>query len=70
MASLLAGGRKLQGILGGSAAPQLFIPRLIDHWRQGRFPFERLITEFRFEEIGRAWEACESGAVLKPVLMM
>ena len=67
--ALLAGGRKLQGILGGSAAPQIFIPLLIDYWRQGRFPFDKLVAEFSFEKIGEAWEACASGAVLKPVLL-
>jgi aryl-alcohol dehydrogenase len=70
IAALLAGGRKLQGILGGSAHPQLFIPQLLEYWRQGRFPFERLITEFPLSDIGAAWVACESGAVIKPVLRM
>jgi aryl-alcohol dehydrogenase len=68
--ALLAGGRKLQGILGGSANPQLFIPQLLEYWRQGRFAFEHLITEFPLAEIGAAWAACESGAVVKPVLRM
>ncbi|HEX3836385.1 MAG TPA: NAD(P)-dependent alcohol dehydrogenase [Steroidobacteraceae bacterium] len=68
--ALLAGGRRFQGILGGSAAPQLFIPLLIDYWRQGRFPFDRLIAEYSFDHIGKAWADCSSGAVLKPVLRM
>lgn len=67
--ALLAGGRKLQGILGGSAAPQLFIPLMIDYWRQGRFPFDKLVAEFAFERIDDALAACASGAALKPVLM-
>jgi aryl-alcohol dehydrogenase len=70
LAHLLAGGRKLQGILGGSAAPQRFIPLMIDYWRQGRFPFDRLIAEYPFEAIGEAWAACADGRALKPVLRM
>jgi aryl-alcohol dehydrogenase len=70
IAALLAGGRKLQGILGGSANPQSFIPQLLEYWRQGRFPFERLISEFPFADIGAAWSACEAGAVVKPILRM
>lgn len=70
MTTLLAFGRRLQGILGGSAAPQVLIPLLIDFWRQGRFPFERLVREFAFAEIGAAWDACTRGEVLKPVLRM
>jgi len=65
---LLAGGRKMQGILGGSANPQLFIPLMIDYWRQGRFPFDELITEFAFSDLDKAWQACRSGEVIKPVL--
>jgi len=68
--ALLSRGQKLQGILGGSAAPQLFIPLMIDYWRQGRFPFDRLATQFEFANIADAWSACISGDAIKPVLMM
>lgn len=70
MTTLLAAGRRLQGILGGSAAPQLYIPLLIEYWRQGRFPFNRLIREFAFADIASAWDACTRGEVVKPVLRM
>lgn len=70
IATFLASGRKLQGILGGSAAPQVFIPLLIEYWRQGRFPFDRLIEVFPFQEIARAWQACKRGTVVKTVLTM
>jgi aryl-alcohol dehydrogenase len=67
---MLAGGRKMQGILGGSAAPQLFIPMLIDYWKQGRFPFDQLVQTFAFDEIAAAWAECHAGHAIKPVLMM
>ncbi len=70
MTTQLAFGRRLQGILGGSAAPQLYIPLLVDYWRQGRFPFDRLVQEFAFADIAQAWEACTQGTVIKPVLRM
>lgn len=70
IAMLLAGGRKLQGILGGSANPQTFIPLMIGYWRQGRFPFDRLVAQFPFEKIDQAWAACADGSALKPVLRM
>ncbi len=70
MTTLLASGRKLQGILGGSAAPQIYIPLMIDYWRQGRFPFDRLVREFAFADIASAWDACTRGEVVKPVLRM
>ncbi len=68
MFAMLAGGRQLRGILGGDANPSTFLPMLIDMWRQGRFPFDRLIEIYSFEEIGRAFHDVESGRVIKPVL--
>jgi aryl-alcohol dehydrogenase len=70
MFGMLAGGRQLRGILGGDAQPGLFLPRLIDYWRQGRFPFDRLITFYRLDEIARAFDDVHHGRVIKPVLLM
>ena len=67
---LLVGGQSLRGIVGGDAAPQQFIPMLLDFWRQGRFPLERLIQTFPFADIAGAFAAVRSGAVIKPVLMI
>ena len=68
MFPMLAGGRQLRGILGGDANPRVFLPKLIDYWTQGRFPFDRLITTYGFDEIGKAFHDCEAGTVIKPVL--
>jgi aryl-alcohol dehydrogenase len=70
MFHLLAGGRKLQGIVGGDAAPQTFIPMLIDYYRQGRFPFDRLIRFYKFEDIATAFQDMQRGDTIKPVLRM
>ncbi|MCW2350758.1 NAD(P)-dependent alcohol dehydrogenase [Sphingobium sp. B12D2B] len=68
MFPMLAGGKQLRGILGGDANPRTFLPMLIDYWRQGRFPFDRLIETYAFDEIGKAFHDCEAGTVIKPVL--
>jgi aryl-alcohol dehydrogenase len=67
--NLLAAGRNIMGILEGDAVPQVFIPQLIDLWRQGRFPFDRLVQTFPFAEIDRAEQSSLSGEVVKPVLL-
>jgi len=64
------GGRKLQGIIGGSALPATFIPKLIELWRQGRFPFDRLVRTYPFADIATAWADTTAGRVVKPVLVM
>jgi aryl-alcohol dehydrogenase len=68
MFPMLAGGRRLQGIVGGEAAPQLAIPILIEYYRQGRLPFDRLLRFYPFEQIAEAFRDMEHGIVIKPVL--
>ncbi|MEH3108217.1 MAG: NAD(P)-dependent alcohol dehydrogenase [Sphingomonas fennica] len=70
MLPLLAGGRTLTGILGGSADPQRFVPMLIDYWRQGRFPFDRLLSFYPFADIATAFADAAAGRAIKPVLLM
>jgi aryl-alcohol dehydrogenase len=66
--NFLAAGRNVMGILEGDAVPQVFIPQLIALWRQGRFPFDRLVQTFAFDEIDRAEQSSLAGDVIKPVL--
>ncbi|WP_436778249.1 NAD(P)-dependent alcohol dehydrogenase [Yinghuangia sp. YIM S09857] len=66
----LAPGRALLGIIEGDAVPQTFVPMLIGLWRQGRFPFDRLITTFPLARIGDAERAALEGTVVKPVLLL
>jgi aryl-alcohol dehydrogenase len=61
-------GRTVRGIIEGDSIPDLFIPRLIELFSQGRFPFDRLITFYPFDEINIAVEDMEKGRVIKPVL--
>jgi aryl-alcohol dehydrogenase len=68
--TILTGGRVVRGIVEGDSVPELFIPRLMKLWEQGRFPVERLVTTYDFDRINEAVEAAESGTVVKPVLLM
>jgi aryl-alcohol dehydrogenase len=67
MASILF-GRTVRGIMQGDCVPDVFVPELIDLWRQGRFPFDRLIEFYDLDDINEAVRASESGAVVKPVV--
>jgi aryl-alcohol dehydrogenase len=69
-AAFMGGGRTVMGILGGDSDIGPFLRELIQQHLAGRFPFERLIATFPFEQINDAIEASESGRVVKPVLVM
>ena len=62
-------GKTIVNILEGSADPQTFIPRMIELWRAGRFPFDRLIETFPLDRIGDAEQSSLAGGVIKPVLI-
>ncbi|MFT3716881.1 MAG: NAD(P)-dependent alcohol dehydrogenase [Gordonia sp. (in: high G+C Gram-positive bacteria)] len=62
-------GRTLTGVIEGDAEPHRLIPELIGLWRDGRFPMERLITEYPLVQIDRALADFRAGRVIKPVLV-
>ncbi len=59
---LIMNGRTVKGILGGDAIPDLFIPRLIELYRQGKFPYDKMITIYPFDKINLAVDDMERGA--------
>lgn len=61
-------GRMIRGVVEGDSVPDQFIPQLIELWREGRFPFDRLITFYSLNDINIAVEDIEHGRVIKPVL--
>ena len=61
-------GRSLRGLMGGDIAPGVFLPRLLDLHRRGRFPFDRLVRNYPFTSVNTAIADSLSGAVVKPVL--
>jgi aryl-alcohol dehydrogenase len=65
----LGEGRRLSFLLEGDAVPQVFIPQLLQHWRQGRFPFDRLVKTYGLDEINEAESDSLSGQTVKPVLI-
>ncbi|MFZ5864298.1 MAG: NAD(P)-dependent alcohol dehydrogenase [Thermodesulfobacteriota bacterium] len=67
-AGSLTKGRKALGIIQGDAVPQRFIPKLIELYRAGRFPFDRLIKFYKFSDINKAIADAKRGATIKPVL--
>ena len=67
--SMIMRGIGIKAILEGDSQPQQFIPRLLALYQQGRFPFDKLISTFPFDQIDAAFHATESGAAIKPVLL-
>lgn len=63
-------GRSVQYVVEGDSVPDIFIPQLIELYKKGLFPFDKLIKFYPFEEINQAIEDAEKGITLKAVLRM
>ena len=66
----MSGGRRLMGIVEGESRPDTFIPALIDLYRAGDFPFDRMVTYYDLDSINDAFEDCENGSTIKPIIRM
>jgi aryl-alcohol dehydrogenase len=70
LSSIMSLGRRIVGVVEGGIDPVSFIPRLIDHYRKGELPLEKLVKTYPFAAIEEAFEASQAGTVIKPVLVM
>ena len=68
--TILTGGRVVRGVVEGDSVPEIFLPRLMELYLRGRFPADRLMTFYDFDEIERAAHDAETGASVKSVLRM
>ncbi|KFG72863.1 NAD(P)-dependent alcohol dehydrogenase [Streptomyces mutabilis] len=65
----LVKGWTFKTIVQGSSVPQVFIPRLVELWEQGRFPFDKLIRTYELDDINTAFADSRNGSAIKPVVV-
>lgn len=70
MNELMGEAKSLIGVVEGDSVPKVFIPQLLDYYRAGRFPFDRLVTWYDFADINQAFADSHNGKVIKAVLRM
>jgi aryl-alcohol dehydrogenase len=65
----LVKGWTFKTIVQGSSVPQVFIPKLIELWRDGRFPMDKLMRNYTLADINQGFADSASGATVKPVVV-
>jgi aryl-alcohol dehydrogenase len=70
LGTVLTFGQTVRGIIEGDSDPDDFLPRLIEYWRAGRLPLEKLVKTFPFDRINEAIEAQHRGECVKVVLTL
>lgn len=68
--SFMLDNRTLRGIIQGQSNFDVFIPRLVELYKQGKFPFDKLITFYEFDQINQAAADSEKGTTLKAVMRL
>src|SRR5579875_3045225 len=63
-------GHVLCGNLFGGGVPAIFVPRLVALYERQGLPIDRMITEYRLDDINRAADDLLTGAAVKAVLIM
>ncbi|PZU59186.1 MAG: alcohol dehydrogenase [Sphingobium sp.] len=67
---VMVGGKTIRGVVEGDSQPDLFIPRLVDLFMDGKFPIDRLVRHYPLDDINRAVADAEAGTVIKPIITM
>lgn len=67
---MMGPGRTIMGSTEGDAVCKSFIPKMVDYYKQGRFPFDKLCKFYKFEEIEQAFQDSLDGKVVKPIVVM
>lgn len=62
-------GRTVTGVTLGDSETRSLIPTLVDLVAAGRFPVDRIVRHYAFEDIQQAADDVHAGATIKPVLL-
>jgi aryl-alcohol dehydrogenase len=62
-------GRTLRGLVRGEVPPKRLIPKLLEFYKQGRFPIERIIRYYSLDQINEAVEDMACDRTVKAVLL-
>lgn len=65
---IMGESKQVIGLIEGDAIPQLFIPKLIEYFKRGKFPLDKLMKFYQFEDLDQAFADFEGGKVIKPVI--
>lgn len=61
-------GKRIVAINMGQSHPKITIPQLVDWFKRGIYPIEKLVKYYPFEEINQAMADSKSGKTIKPVI--
>ena len=67
--TLMTYGQSVRGIIEGDSDPDTFLPELIDYYRAGKLPFDKMVKTYRLADINDAVKDQHDGKTVKAVLI-
>lgn len=67
---LMAEGKSMIGVIEGDSVPRVFIPKLVEYYKAGMFPFDKLVKFYDFNQINEAFDDSAKGLSVKPILKL
>ncbi|KAL6238412.1 hypothetical protein BDW75DRAFT_237510 [Aspergillus navahoensis] len=65
---VLTGCKKIIGVILAWSDPQQIIPQLVQWYKAGKFPIDRIVQVYPATELDKALDDLKAGKVIKPVL--
>jgi len=62
--------KTIAGVIEGDAVAKVFVPQLVEYYKAGQFPFDKLVKFYDFKDIDQAFEDSHKGVTVKPILRM
>lgn len=69
LGSLMSFGHNIRGCVEGNAQPNKFVPKMIEWYRQGKFPIEKLTKIYSSDDYTTALKETHSGETIKAILV-
>ena len=69
MLQVMGQGHTIKGIIEGDSSPDAFIPQLVDYYKEGRLPFDKMVTTYALSDINQAVADQHAGICIKAVLL-
>lgn len=69
MQTFMVSGKQYFGAVQGHGRTKEYIPQMIQWWKQGIFPVEKLVKFFDFEDFEEAVKVMGKGDVVKPIMV-
>jgi len=69
MPSFLVTGKKVMGTIEGDVNPREFVPQMIQWYRDGKLPIEKLVRMYQVNDFEQALHDMHSGETIKAVLL-